>query len=216
MNKPIRLAIVDDSSFFRRAIINLIQADGNLKITIECSNGKEAITSIKSAKHKPDIVILDLEMPVMDGVKTAEYLSKYYPKIKILILTVYFDYVIIRHLINKVRGFLDKEKNTDSVIDAINVIYKHDFYFKGLDFKKIVTDKPSVSAPNVSFTKRELEVIKLISQQYSNKKISAKLFISVRTVHEHRKNLYKKTGSKDASELAVYAVKYFLISDYSV
>ena len=214
MKEPIRVAIVDDSPFFRRGLRNLIQADGNLKITIESSNGKEAITSIKSAKHKPHIIILDLEMPVMDGIKTAEYLSKHYSKIKILILTVHFDYVIIRHLINKVHGFLDKEKNTDSVIDAINLIYKYDFYFKGLKFKKIVTDELPVSTPNVNFTKRELEVLKLISQKYSNEKIAAKLFISIRTVHGHRKNLYKKANAKDASELAIYAVKYFLISDY--
>lgn len=215
MKEPIRLAIVDDSPFFRRGLRNLIQADGNLKITIESSNGKEAIASVKSAKYKPHIIILDLEMPVMDGVKTAEYLSKHYPKIKILILTVHFDYAIIRHLINKVHGFLDKEKNTDNIIDAINLIYKYDFYFKGLKFKKIVTDELPVSTPNVNFTKRELEVLKLISQKYSNEKIAAKLFISIRTVHGHRKNLYKKTNSKDASELAVYAVKYFLMSNYS-
>ena len=214
MNESIKLAIVDDSPFFRTGLIHLIQAHGNLKIIMECSNGKELITVLKEAKQMPDIILLDLEMPVMDGIKTAKYLSKHYPKIKILILTIHQDYRIIRHLLDKVNGFLKKEKNIDKVLDAIHTIYQHDFYFAGLDFKKIITDNKPVSASKVNFTKRELEVLRLICQQYTNKKISAKLFISIRTVHGHRENILKKTNTKNATGLVIYAVKHNLISDY--
>lgn len=214
MKQKIKIAIVDDSSFFRVGLKNLIQNQNNFEIIIESSNGKELIAALDGAKQMPDIILLDLEMPVMDGIKTAKYLSKHFPEIKILILTIHHDYRIIRHLLDKVNGFLKKDKNIDVVFDAINVIYKYDFYFAGLDFKKIITNSKPISASKIHFTKRELEILKLICQQYTNQKISEKLFISIRTVHGHRENIFKKTNTKNATGLAIYAVKHNLITDY--
>ncbi len=214
MDKVIKLAIVDDSDFFRKGLVSLLQANNNFQIIIESSNGQELIDVLKSGKHEPDIILLDLEMPVMGGTEAAQYLSKHYPKIKILVLTIHNEESIVRNLITKVNGFLAKDKSIDKVIDAVNVVHQHDFYFAGLDFKKIMADKKPASVSEIDFTKRELEVFKLICQQYTNKKISDKLFISIRTVHGHRTKILKKTKTRNAAELILYAMKHNLITPY--
>lgn len=213
MNKLIKLAIVDDSDFFRAGLVDLLQANNKFQIEIECSNGQELIDGLKLGKHKPDIILLDLEMPVMNGVKATEYLSKYYPEIKILILTVHTDEQISYRLMEKgVHGFIPKHNYHDNVMLAIDTIYTAKYYFADYDFKKILAARKNQKEPNdlqeVSFTPRELEVLKLICLQHTTKEIADKLCLSKRTIDRHRENIFKKTGTRKVAGLFAYAVKY--------
>src|ERR1700752_3684015 len=116
MNKKIKLALVDDNEFFRQGLTEIIHSVKDFKVVIEVSNGKELIKAIR--KEKPNVVLLDLKMPVMDGLKTTEYLSKNHSDIKILILTVSSDDSILHHLIEKgANGFLKKGSDMEKIAD---------------------------------------------------------------------------------------------------
>jgi DNA-binding NarL/FixJ family response regulator len=213
MNKIIKLAIVDDSPFFRTGLVSHLQANNKLQIVIECSNGQELIDGLKLGKHKPDIILLDLEMPVMNGIKATEYLSKYYPDIKILILTVHTDDKISYRLMGKgVNGFIPKHNYHDNVMLAIDTVYTSKYYFADYDFKKILAATKQQKEPNglqeVCFTPRELEVLKLICLQHTTKEIADKLCLSKRTIDRHRENIFKKTGVRKTAGLFAYAIKY--------
>jgi two-component system response regulator DegU len=216
MNKIIKLAVVDDSSFFRTGLVDLLQTNKKLQIVIECSNGQELIDILKLGKHKPHIILLDLEMPVMDGMETMEYLSKHHPEIKVLILTVHDEARALLNLIERgVNGFLMKD-DINELINAIDTIYKQEFYFKGWDMKKIAAaykkDKNKPASKNqVNFTKRELEVLTLICKGLTNKEISSKLNIGVRTVDRHKDNILQKVNVRNTVELVIYVLQNDLI-----
>jgi len=214
-DKIIKLAVVDDSLFFRAGLVSLIQSQKNLNVIIESSNGKELIDTLAIRSEMPDIVIMDLEMPVMNGFKTIDYLLKYYPEIRILVLTGHNDARFLHHLIDKgVNGFLVKDtKKIDKVTEALNVIYMFKYYYAELDMKKIMSTKnPILQGEEIVFTKRQLQIVELVCQQYTDKEISKKLFISERTVHGHKTVIFKKTSTHSTLGLAMYAVKNNLIS----
>ncbi len=216
MDKVIKLAIVDDDDISKRIIGIHLKNAKNIKIILEASNGKELQDALALKKQKPDVILMDLEMPVMDGIETTEYLDKQYPDIKILILTVHDDEKISNHLIEKgANGFLTKHADMNILVKAITTVYESGYYFEGWDLKKIVNLKKIRNKVNskskVIFSKRELEIIKLLLQGYTNKEISTKLNISTRTVEVHRDNVLKKTNSRNIAHFAVYAVQHGLI-----
>jgi len=216
MNEPIRLAIVDDDEFFRGALKGYIKQYPDLKVVIEAPNGKKLIDDIEKEEQELDVILMDLEMPVMDGTATTQYLSLNYPNIKILILTIHNDEGISNHLIkNGANGFLSKESEMDKVVDAIRIIYKYKYYFTDWDLKKIVATKKSkykaTLINRIKISKRELEVINLIFAGYTNKEISTKLFISSRTVEAHRDKVLQKTNSRNIAQFALYAMQHNLI-----
>lgn len=217
MQHLIKLAVVDDSLFYRQALIKSLEKNKDLKIIIEALNGKDLINAIEHKKLEPDIILLDLEMPVMDGVKTTEYLSRHHPDIKILILTQHNDEGISQELIKKgANGFLFKKNGLEKIVDAIYSVAKYQYYFAGWNLQKIVTAKNNVRKRlyknKVQFSKRELEIMELICQQYTNKEISDKLYISTRTVDGHRDKLLQKTNSYNSVGLAMYAMQNGLIT----
>ena len=217
MDKLIRLAVVDDNEFFRAGLVTRINIQNNLKVVVERSNGRELIDAIEIENEKFEIALLDLEMPVMNGFKTIDYLSKHHPKIKVLVLTGHNDEKFLRHLIGKgVNGFLLKgAQKIENVFEAINIIHRYDYYYAGLDMKKIMSSKNLIlSEEEITFTERQLEIVELICQQHTDKEISKKLFISARTVQGHKNVIFKKTNTHSSLGLAMYAVKNNLINGY--
>jgi two-component system response regulator DegU len=143
MNKIIKLALVDDDAFFVEVLRGYIQPYKDVKIAIEASNGRQLINILEKKKQKLDVILLDLDMPDMDGMETIQYLTVNYPHIKILILTVHDDDAIFNYLIkNGANGFLSKESDMNKVIDAIRIVYKYK-YFTDWDLKKTVAPKKS-------------------------------------------------------------------------
>jgi two-component system response regulator DegU len=215
MKRLIKLAIVDDNVFFRKSLANLIGSCKDFEIIIEASDGKELIHALE--KQKPDVVLLDLEMPGMNGIKTTHYLSKHHPDIKNLILTMHNDEKLSHHLIEKgANGFLLKDADLNKLIDAIYTVSKHEYYFAGWDLQRIIAakkiKKKRMLVKGTQFTGRELEVIDLICQQYTNKEISDRLFISMRTVDGHRDSILQKAQARNAVGLVMYAIRNGLIT----
>ncbi|MGZ3862506.1 MAG: response regulator transcription factor [Bacteroidia bacterium] len=209
----IALAVVDDQILFRQGIVSLLKDYVELEVIIEAENGSDLINSLKRAVKKPDVVLLDLEMPVMCGVQTTEYLRKHYPEIKILIISHYNDELLIRNLLERgAHEFLLKDFSIETVAKVIYEVMKPDYFkkgsiskevFEGLTKPKII--KPVMNPDNLS--KRELEIIRFLSMELTSKEISEKLFISPKTVGCHRENIMKKIGALNTIGIVVYAMK---------
>jgi two-component system, NarL family, response regulator DegU len=215
MNKPIRISVVDDQQLFRKGLISLLREYDHLELVHEASNGREFLEKLE--EDKPDLVLLDLEMPEMDGIKTTEVLQKEHPDLKILIVTMHNDEAIILHLIEKgAHGFLLKDDPIEAIVDAINGTMETGYYFndrvsqamlKGIVKKNMI--KPKFG--ETSLSEREIEVAKLICQEMTNKEIADRLFLSARTVDGHRERILQKTGAKNTAGIVIYAMRNGLV-----
>jgi DNA-binding NarL/FixJ family response regulator len=219
MKRKIKIAIVDDDPIYRQILSTYFKRFEDLKIVVNCSNGKELIENL--LKQKPHVALLDVEMPVMDGRETTKYLNKNHPEIKILILTSYHDYELSNDLIKKgAHGFFIKGKGLEWVIDAIQTISKQDYYLKDWDLQKIITTtngrKEVVFFSDIKFSDKEIKVIRLLCAEKTSKEISEKLFMSKRTIDGYRTRIYKKTNVGNVAGLVTYAMQHGLISNGSI
>ena len=212
-NNPnkIKVLIVDDHPIVLDAITNLISQEESVQIVGTAKNGKEALEFFKY--DLPDLVILDISMPEMDGVETTAWIKENYPNVNILIFTMHDDYDNVRTLIGKgVNGYLLKNSGSKELLKAVKYINQGmsyisqevtDILFEALRSK---TSPPPSQA--TILTKREKEVLKLLSQGLSSKEIGDELLIAPSTVDTHRRNLIEKTGVSNSKQLVIYALKY--------
>lgn len=213
--KKIKIAVVDDQLLFRKGFIALLKDYEEIDVTIEVSNGKELLEQLK--KKKVDVVITDLEMPIMDGIETTENVRKKYPEIKILALTMHDEDSFVVHLIEKgVNGFLLKDYDIELVIDAIYAVIENGYYFNDRVSKAMVKGlvKSSKIVPrfnHIQLTQREITIIELVCKELTNKEIAERLFVSPRTIDGHRERIMQKIGAKNVVGLIMYAVKNHLI-----
>ncbi len=211
MKKTIKLGVVDDQHLFRKGLISLIREFEELDIIVEASNGNELVEQLKISQ--PEVILLDLEMPGMDGIETTMYLKRMHPEIKILILTMHNEEEIILHLIEKgAHGFLLKDHPIETLVDAIYAVIENGYYFNDHVSKVMVkglvrNQKIKPSFNEVRLSEREVEVVRLICREYTNKEIADKLFISVRTVDGHREKVLQKTGAKNTAGIVMYAIR---------
>jgi DNA-binding NarL/FixJ family response regulator len=215
MKTKINVGVVDDQHLFRQGMVSLLKEFENINVMLEASHGKELLVQLH---HKiPDVILLDLEMPVMDGIETTQVLKTKYPEIKIIILTMHNEEEMIVHLIEKgVHGFLPKNENIEIVIDAIYSVRESGYFFnehvsqamiKGLMSTKKI--KPAFNP--VKLVDKEIEVVKLICKEYTNKQIAEILSLSNRTIDGYRERILKKIGAKNTVGIVMYAVKHGII-----
>jgi DNA-binding NarL/FixJ family response regulator len=214
----IKLALVDDHKLFRSGIAALLSPMDDFEIVSESGNGAEFIESISS--QTPEIVLMDLEMPEMDGMQTTAYLKQHFPEIKVIVLSMHNEEKFIVHLMEiGARGYLLKNSEPEDIVSAILSVHETGYFFSemvsrvmlhGLVKKEKV--KPSFK-PNIELSDRELDVVKLICKELTTAEIGEKLFISPRTVEGHRNNAMLKTGVRNTAGLVVYAMKNGLFED---
>lgn len=215
MKPIISLAVVDDHQLFRKGLIALIKDFPELKISIEAANGKELLEQLKN--KKVDVVLLDLEMPEMDGFETTEKIRIKYPDIKIIIITQHNEDELISDLIAKgANGFLLKNQDIEIVVDAIYGVIENGYFFNEKTSNAMVntlikSNKIKPIFNEACLTKREIEIIRLISKECTNKEIADALIISVRTVEGHKERILEKTNTKNSVGIAIYALKHKLI-----
>jgi two-component system response regulator DegU len=215
MYKSIKLAVVDDQPLFRKGLISLIKEFDQFDVIIDASHGQKLIEQLEN--ENPDVILLDIEMPVMNGIQTTEYLRKKYPGIKILILTMHNEEEIIHNLIEKgAHGFLLKNSDLEIIIEAIHSVITNGYYFNDSVSKTMVKElvsnekiKPIFQTANLS--RREIEVIQLICKEFTNREIAVQLFISARTVDGHREKILNKINAKNTAGIVMYANKYNLL-----
>lgn len=203
----ISLLIVDDHPFLVEGLHNLLLAEKHIIVQSVATNGKQALNIL--AYQEPHIVLLDINMPELNGLEVIQEISKNYPKIRIIVLTTYNE----QFLINKTKdlgahGYLLKTSNFKDILKAIEIVKDGGIYFPD-SISKIYSEPPhKVSFLNIyKLTPRELEIIHLISRGLSNKQIADTLFLSLFTVETHRKNIMLKLNLKKPSQLWSFLLK---------
>jgi DNA-binding NarL/FixJ family response regulator len=208
-----KIALVDDHKLFREGIKVILEDTTTVEVIIEASNGREFLEALQNSVVKPDVVLLDIRMPILDGYETAKIVLETYLDMKIIILTMHEEERhIIRMIELGVNGYLMKNASSDEVIECIESVMEYDYYFNNKItniMRKVMMFKGKgvVNTVTYDLTEREIEVLELICKEYTAKEIGEKLFISYRTVEGHRKNLLSKLNVRNTAGLVVFAIK---------
>lgn len=208
----IKFAIADDHKIFRQGLKLALGDDYKLKCVGEAADGNELLLLIE--KQLPDVVLLDLKMPGMDGIEALGHIKKKRPVIKILVLTMYDDEHYIIHLMEAgANGYLLKNAEPDEIKTAIRTAYTNGHYFNDLVsatlLKKILqkTTLPARFEKTAQLKDKEIEVLKLICAERTAAEIAKEIFMSQRTVEGIRSILLEKTGARNTAGLVLYAIK---------
>ncbi len=208
----IKIAIADDYKIYRDGLKVGLSADDNLEVVFEADNGEDLMKGLESMT--PDVIIMDLKMPIMDGMEATKEVRKKYPSIKVLVVTMYDDDKFIIHLMeNGANGYLLKNTEPDEIRKSIYSVHENGYYFNDVVnkalLKKLVLKnnlKPSFNQ-NVELTERELEVLKLICEEKTAAEIAKEIFLSPRSVEGIRQRLIEKVGVRNTAGLVMFAVK---------
>ncbi|MEQ9466867.1 MAG: response regulator transcription factor [Ekhidna sp.] len=211
MSQPNKLNILvtDDHTLFRRGTMMLLESFEEVAEVDDAENGKEALEKLSTENFH--LILLDLEMPVMDGWETAKKIVSKHPDVKIIMISMHDSLQIISDLIEiGVHSYLLKNAEPDEVHKAILSVVNNDFYYNHLVSKALhkKVQKDGIDrgvARRADVSPREIEILQLICQELTMKEIGEKLYLSEQTVHTHRKNLMKKTKAKNAVGLVKFA-----------
>ena len=215
----IRVFLVDDHKMIRKGIKTILDDVPEIEIVGEANNGEECLNVIKP--EETDLVMTDLSMPEMDGLELTKVLKDKYPQIKIIALTMIGEsYTIKQILAEGVMGYLLKNCSEDEIKMAIKRVYEGGTYYSP-EVTNIIIDNIRKAKPKpisrvsmeMPLSDREMEVLHLIIKEFSNSEIAEKLFVSVRTVDAHKRNLLDKTGCKNMAGLVLYAIERSLFED---
>ena len=211
-NEIIRVAVADDQLLFRQCLVSNINQAQGIEVIIVAQNGRELIAALQSAPEKPDVVLLDLNMPEMNGVETTAKIQNSFPGLKIVILSVHFEPRHIVHMIEKgINSYLSKSSSVDEVAKAITAVHNNGFYFTEEVMKAMQRLEKRSSKFYVdvleTLTRREKEVLELICKELTTHEIASRLYLSERTVEGHRNNLLLKTGARNTAGLVIFALR---------
>lgn len=214
----LRIAIVDDHLLFRRSMTLLVNSFNGMHVAIDAENGKQFLSKLVSTPI--DVVLLDIEMPIMDGYETCKQILNKYPDVKILIVSQLSS----RESIHKImelgaQGYFTKNSNPEQLEMAIRNVHEEGFYF-GLELGSVIKEallwekNNAINQvdPKSLFSVREMQIIKMICKEHKSKEIADKLFINVRTVESHRKHVMDKTGTKNIIGVILFALKNGIIT----
>lgn len=209
----INVMIVDDHKMIREGLRKILEFDGEVQVVEEADNGQECLKKLRTSK--PDIILLDINMPVLNGIETLEALNKKRKKYKVLMLTVHNE---IEYLLKAVDigidGYILKDSDSKELKRAIDCVYSGEKFIQPsmiplLNSKLIARDLDKEKVERLS--NREIEVLKLVSVGMFNKEIGKKLDISERTVKNHMSSIFKKLECTDRTQAAVFAIRNNLV-----
>lgn len=203
--------IIDDQTLFRRGLAKLLESDPRIRIVDDAANGAEAMEKI--ASNPPDVVLVDIKMPVMDGIETTRRIVSEYPDTRVLVLTTFEnDGYVVQALRAGASGYLLKDAKPEAIVSAVLAI---------LSGTRVMTQSVVEEFLNLmggsrkqradGMTPREVEILRLLGQGLTNKQIAYRLEISAKTVRNHIGNLYSKLGVGDRSQAVLYAVRKGLV-----
>ncbi|MEO7313926.1 MAG: response regulator transcription factor [Ginsengibacter sp.] len=212
----ITVAIADDHKIFRKGVILSLKQYNNIQFIQEAENGEELIKLVE--KVQPDIVLMDLKMPVKDGIETTKYLNKHFPSIRILILTMFEDERFVGHLMDSgANGYLLKSTDASEIRQGIMDVMKTGFYLNNFVNRVLIKKNYAKQKfnPNLSseivVSDREKEVLSLVCMEFTAQEIAAQMDISPRTVEAIKDRLMERFGVKNSVGLVFFAMKNSLI-----
>ncbi|MDR3681366.1 MAG: response regulator transcription factor [Flavipsychrobacter sp.] len=210
----ISIALADDHAILRKGVAELISKFDNMNVVYEAGDGKELLEKTAAQDKIPDVFILDINMPVMNGYETAHALKKKYPGCKILALSMYDNELsIIKMLRNGANGYVLKDADPSELRNAINEIYQHEFYYSDLVTGRVLKllQVPETKNSN-ALTEKETSFLVLCCSEYTYREIAEKMDVSPRTVDGYRESLFQKLDIKSRTGLAIYAIKTGIVS----
>ncbi len=215
MYSSIKLVIADDHEIFREGFKLLLRNQTTVELVGEAENGRELLQVVR--QQQPDIVIVDIKMPVMDGIEACKAIRKEFPAIQVIALSMFNDDSLIVDMLEAgAKGYLLKNTNREELVQAASAVYKGNPYYCSATSEKLTRMigeskfNPYRSKPAVKFTPRELDIIKLMCEQFTSKEIAQQLGLSIRTVESHREKIQEKAEAKNSIGIVVYAIKHEL------
>jgi DNA-binding NarL/FixJ family response regulator len=221
MNIPIKVIIADDHVLFRAGVKSALSMHKNIKMIAEADNGLQLLSILKHVQ--PDVILLDIQMPIMDGITTLPEIKKLYPNIRVIMLTMHNDHSMISKLMELgANAYLTKNSDSEVIHEAVKTVYEQEFFFNQLTNKALIdglrvkrqaeADMPA----DAKLTDKEISILRMICEERSTKEIADLVELSPRTVEAIRDKLKVKTGAKSLAGLVMYAVKSGIIEGKSV
>lgn len=221
VSQKIKIALIDDHKLFREGVKRILSFESSFEVVAEAGDGNEVNDLV--ANYNPDIILMDINMPEINGIEATKELMKSYPNIKVIILSIHDDESYVTHALQTgAQGYLLKEIDTESLLEAIKVVYEGGSYLHPKvthnlvqEYRKLVEDKKSQSGINQIeyrkplhlLTRRECQVLQLLSEGQSNRKVAETLVISEKTVKNHVSNILQKMEVNDRTQAVVKAIK---------
>ena len=211
-NTVIKVAIADDHTLFRTGVKTSLSQRKDIQMVAEAENGMQLMNLLRHIQ--PDVILLDIQMPIMDGLTALPEIKKLYPNVKVIMLSFLNDHSVISKMMELgANSYITKESGADMIYDAIKGVFQNDFYFNDLTNKALLSGlrtkrTAEASMPqDVHLNEKEITILKLMCEEKSTKEIADMVDLSPRTVEAIRDKLKTKTGTKSMAGLVLYAVK---------
>src|SRR5215207_3683949 len=215
MNRPIKVAIADDHALFRAGVRTSLMGRKDIELIAEADNGMQLLNLLRHVE--PDVILLDIQMPIMDGIQTLPEIRKLRPDAKVIILSMHNDHSMISKLMEiGANSYLTKNSDSETIYQAIKTCFEQEFFFNELTNKALLTGlrtkraEPAVSE-DTQLNEKEVKILKLMCEEKTTKEIADIVDISPRTVEAIRDKLKAKTGAKSMAGLVMYAVKHGIL-----
>jgi DNA-binding NarL/FixJ family response regulator len=216
MNIPIKVIIADDHVLFRAGVKSALSMHKDIKMIAEADNGMQLLTILKHIQ--PDVILLDIQMPIMDGITTLPEIKKLYPEIRVIMLTMHNDHSMISKLMELgANAYLTKNSDSEVIYEAVKTVFEQEFFFNQLTNKALIDGlrvkrQAEAAMPvDAKLTDKEISILRMICEERSTKEIAELVELSPRTVEAIRDKLKVKTGAKSLAGLVMYAVKTGII-----
>jgi DNA-binding NarL/FixJ family response regulator len=211
------VAIADDHALFRAGVKTALLGKKDVELIAEADNGMQLLNLLKHIE--PDVILLDIQMPIMDGIQTLPEIRKLYPQVKVIILAMHNDHSMISKLMEiGANSYLTKNSDSETIYQAIRTCYEQEFFFNELTNKALLsglrTKRTEPNSPqDINLSEKEVTILKLMCEEKTTKEIADIVEISPRTVEAIRDKLKTKTGAKSMAGLVMYALKSGIIQE---
>lgn len=218
MTDTIKVAIADDHVLFRAGVKTALSFHRDIKMIAEADNGMQLLTILKHVQ--PDVILLDIQMPIMDGIHTLPEIKKLYPSIKVIMLTMHNDHSMISKLMELgANSYLTKNSDSEVIYQAVKTVHEQEYFFNQLTNLALIDGlrvkrQAEASLPvDAKLSEKEIAILRMICEEKSTKEIADLVELSPRTVEAIRDKLKVKTGAKSLAGLVMYAVKSGIIEN---
>lgn len=212
--ETVKVAIVDDHKLVSKALENMISLNPNFQVTMNCFNGQDFIDELEKVKTYPDVVLMDINMPIKNGIETTAEISRKFPNLKVIALTMEDNEgTIIKMMKAGAKGYLLKDMSPDILFNAINIVHEKGIFYTDMvtqSLLKIKTEEKFMKKLDETLKDRELEFIKLACSELTYREIADQMFVSPRTIDGYRDSIFLKLNVRTRVGIVLFAIKHNL------
>jgi DNA-binding NarL/FixJ family response regulator len=216
MRDTIKIILADDHRIFRKGLKSLLSEKENIEVLAEADNGDEALEAAR--KYKPEIVVMDIAMPKMDGIEATRQIRERFPDTEVVVLSMHAKKAYIDQVLKAgAKGYVLKDSDEENLLSAIETVHNGGYYLDSPIADQVLSDyfsdksKRDLKKQSDPLSEREREVLRLLAEGHSNQEVADTLYISRKTVENHRANIVRKTGIQGQVGLTKYAARIGLI-----